>query len=805
MHAMDRHVPLARSCAAVASLLLFSGIGLGGSAPTRLAERVARPSLGQTSLSSSARYIVSDVIVQGNRLVPTETIRNQMKTRPGMEYDPVQLQEDVRTLYGTHQFGNVLADTRVEGDGKIRVIIYIKDYPSTIEKIEFRGAYAVKKEDLETVTGLRKGAPLNPLACKSACNRIISKYNSEGYPLASCDLIKGGNPEDNEVIFNITEGYKVKIKDIQFTGNTFVTSQRLRTQINVSDGFLQAGLLGSTLNPGMIENDVNELIKYYRSFGYHDVAISRTLQYTADGRHAILIFHINEGVRYKIRNLPEVIGSKSQPHEIFEAMTRYKVGDYYDERKNKGDTEQIKNYIGYTGRQAFVRADEVYLPDQPGVVVVNYQVDEQQPARVGQVFIVGNDRTKQNVILRQLPLYPGQPLTYPDLQQAENNLKRLAIFQNGPDGGPKVEVINNPLDPDNPYKDIQVTVQEDNTGSLMFGIGVNSDSGLTGSIVLNERNFDLFHPPLTLDDFWNGSAFRGAGQEFRLEAVPGTQLQRYSATLREPFLFDSPYSLTSSVYYYQRQYNEYQEDRIGARFTLGRKLNQNWSVSAGVRIEDVDVFNIAAGAPSDYTSVQGDNFLVGFQGGVTRDTRDNYMRATSGSLLTMTYEQVTGDHNFPLLNLDFSKYWTTFQRADGSGKQVLVYRGSAGWAGDSTPVFERYFGGGFRSIRGFAFRGVGPDVNGFKTGGDFMVFNSLEYQVPVRAADNVFVVGFVDSGTVESRITHIDDYRVSVGFGVRFVVPMLGPVPIALDFGFPIAKAPGDNTQVFNFFMGFSR
>jgi outer membrane protein insertion porin family len=323
--------------------------------------------------------------------------------------------------------------------------------------------------------------------------------------------------------------------------------------------------------------------------------------------------------------------------------------------------------------------------------------------------------------------------------------------------------------------------------------------------VLNERNFDLFHPPTTLDDLFNGTAFRGAGQEFRLEAVPGTQLQRYTATLREPFLFDSPFSLTSSLYYYQRYYNEYSEDRIGARFTLGRKLNDYWSISVGTRIEDVDVYNVAAGAPKTYTSVQGDNFLVSGQVGVTRDTRDSYLRATEGSLITATYEQVTGDFNYPLLNLDASKYITTYERPDGSGKQVLVLHSQIGWGGTDTPVFERFFGGGFRSIRGFQFRGVGPEVDGFKVGGDFLFLNSIEYQVPVRANDNIFVVGFIDSGAVTERINSIDDYRVSVGFGLRFVVPMLGPVPIALDFGFPVVKGPNDNTQVFNFWMGFSR
>src|SRR5207253_6586023 len=131
-----------------------------------------------------------------------------------------------------------------------------------------------------------------------------------------------------------------------------------------------------------------------------------------------------------------------------------------------------------------------------------------------------------------------------------------------------------------------VNVQETQTGSLLLGVGVNSDAGLVGSIVLNERNFDILRPPTSLDELLSGRAFRGAGQEFRAEAVPGTQLQRYTVSFREPFLFDSLYSLQVSAYYNQRTYNEDTESRLGTRITVGRRLNKYWSGSQTRRIEE---------------------------------------------------------------------------------------------------------------------------------------------------------------------------------------------------------------------------
>ncbi len=784
---------------AAALLVVLAGLVLATVA-------VAQPPGAPPGAPRPEKVIVSEVIIQGSRQVPVENIKNQLKTQAGKEFVADVLQEDVRGLYASRQFGNVWADKQEDGPNRVKVILYIRDYPSIVQKITYKGNNNLSDDELEKLTNIRKGLPLNPLANKVACRNIIQRYNEDGRPFASCDLLKGADPGDTEVVFNIYEGPKVRVRDIEFTGNTFVSGAVLKNRINSSTMFLGLPISG-TFNPAMADNDVHDLMKYYRSFGFHDVKVNRELVYAGDGREVTLVFHIQEGVRYRVADTPHVIGVKSMSPEPLESLEKMKANQFYDEAKIKGDTTLIQNYIGYTGRDARATAVPVYNETQPGIVQVNYEVEEKPPARVGQIYIVGNERTRQNVILRQLPLYPGQVLTYPDLKQAERNLARLGIFESTPDGAmkPTVTVLDNPADPDNPVKDILVNVQESNTGSLMFGVGVNSDSGLSGSIVLNERNFDIFRPPVSFDDLLNGTAFRGAGQEFRLEAVPGTQLQRYTATFREPFLFDSPYSLTTSAYYYERQYNEYTEYRVGGRVSIGRKISDHWSIVGTIRAEEINVGNVTLGAPDDYTNVIGSHFLAGFRAGVTRDTRDSVMRPTDGSLLTIGYEQCVGDYTFPLASIDYTQWWTVFQRADGSGRHVLQLHSEFDWAGDNTPVYERYFAGGFRSIRGFQFRGVSPNVNGFMIGGDVMILNSLEYQIPLRANDQIYFVTFVDTGTVSERVDHLDQYRVAVGFGVRFIVPMLGPVPIALDFGFPVVRAATDQQQVFNFFMGFSR
>jgi outer membrane protein assembly factor BamA len=221
-----------------------------------------------------------------------------------------------------------------------------------------------------------------------------------------------------------------------------------------------------------------------------------------------------------------------------------------------------------------------------------------------------------------------------------------------------------------------------------------------------------------------------------------------------------------------------------------------------LRLEQVSIFDVPFYYPPAITEDVGDDFLAGARLAANYDSRDNYLRPSAGMQFEAGYEQIFGDHVYPLFSLEGSRYFTVYQRPDGSGKHVVAARSQTYFTQTNAPVYERFYAGGFRSLRGFAFRGVGPFELGLNTGGTFSFLNSVEYQVPVLASDKLFAVAFVDSGTVEEKIK-ILDYRVSAGVGLRIQVPMFGPVPIALDFGFPIVKADQDQRQMFSFWLGF--
>jgi outer membrane protein insertion porin family len=340
----------------------------------------------------------------------------------------------------------------------------------------------------------------------------------------------------------------------------------------------------------------------------------------------------------------------------------------------------------------------------------------------------------------------------------------------------------------------------------MFSVGVNSDAGLIGSIVIDEQNFDWTKWPRSWEDIRNATAFRGAGQRFRAEAVPGTLTQRYAVTFQEPFLLDSQWSLGLSGYYYERNYFEWDEQRLGGRVSLGRQLTPDLSAVVAFRGANINISDPINPLLPDLAEVLGNNALYGFEGRLIHDTRDSTFMPTEGHILEVAFEQVIGSFQYPRGEIEFRQYYMLRERPDGSGRHVLSLGGRVALTGDDTPIYERYYAGGFSTIRGFEFRGVSPYGGGVLVGGDYTVLASAEYMFPVTASDALRGVVFVDTGTVEPQVDEwTDKFRVAPGVGLRITIPAMGPAPIALDLAFPVSKEPTDRTQAFSFFVGFTR
>jgi outer membrane protein assembly factor BamA len=257
------------------------------------------------------------VVIQGNQLTSTGEIRQRMKTRPGEEYVPEVVQDDVRNLYATGRFGNVWADTLPDGPGRVKVQVYLRDFPSRVARVAYQGNRSLPASELEKATGLRAGVPLNPLANRVACRRILQRYHEEGLPNASCKLVRGGQVGDTEVIFRIREGYRPRVRQLAFS----MTSAAGRPVFHRWLERLRKSRPRSRRPPWLTEHDLRRLILLYRAAGFPAVRIVRGLSYSPDRSEVDLAIGIDVGTRRtSCRSSARARGPLPRRHELIDLL-----------------------------------------------------------------------------------------------------------------------------------------------------------------------------------------------------------------------------------------------------------------------------------------------------------------------------------------------------------------------------------------------------------------------------------------------------------------------------------------------------
>lgn len=355
--------------------------------------------------------------------------------------------------------------------------------------------------------------------------------------------------------------------------------------------------------------------------------------------------------------------------------------------------------------------------------------------------------------------------------------------------------------------DVDIYLTDTQTGRFNFGGAYNSENGIVGQFTVDEKNFDITRWPRNFAEIKDGTAFRGGGQTFHLELVPGANLERYLVSITEPNLLGSDITFSASAYLYDRNYWDWDEHRAGGKFSIGRRLTPYLSINSGVRLESVTVDNPRLDTSEELNNSLGTSNLYLGNVGIVRDTRDSMLQATTGSLFSLNYSQAFGDYSYSRGDLDLKTYRLLYQRPDGSGRHTVSFGTKLGFTGNSTPIFENYFAGGFSTLRGFDFRGASPLQDGVRVGGEFQWLNTVEYMFPLTASDSVKGVLFCDYGTVEEDIEiNADNFRVAPGFGFRISMPGAGiGAPLAFDFAFPVASADGDEEKIFSFYLGVLR
>jgi outer membrane protein insertion porin family len=750
--------------------------------------------------------IVEEVRVEGNSAqVPTSVILNMVRTREGDKFDAAAVEEDYQRIYQLKKFSNVEARVEPTARGGV-IVIYVVTETRQLKSVSPVGNRQVSTLDIQKVaTDVQPGETIDRFRIALAKQAIENLYREKNFPYARVEVDQDTLTKTGDLVFRITEGPQVKIRNITFQGVTISTS-KLKDQIRTSTWIpiFRPG----TFDTEILDQDVAAIRRYYQGKGYFDVKVGRKIIVSPDQSEVQIDFLVEEGPRYVVERVT-FKGNTSVSEAQFREKLRLKEGEPFDSDLLQRDVREIVRayspfgyiYDPQSRDPNYLRIDTKNLfRQQPGKVELIYDISEGKEFYVGAIHVKGNSKSQEKLALRELRFSSGQRYNSAEVQDAIDRLRMTPYFGS---------VSITPIGDDPKFRDLMVEVTEGRTANFGIGAGVNSNGGIGGNLTYEQRNFDITAWPGTARDFFSERAFTGAGQTFRVSLEPGTEATNASIRFSEPWLFDQPYSFTLDAYLRNRDRGDYDENRIGIRPMFGKRFNYQWTGNVFLRAENVEIDDIDDPAIRAPEIVEADGWTALTSAGVQvrRNTTNAGLLPYKGTNATAGWESygaMGGELYFQKFTLSLDGYQLLYEDLLDRKTILRVYSDMGYIAGDSV-FFERFYAGGIGSVRGFRFRGISPRSGPAEDaiGGDFTVTTGAEVSFPLFGEQLRGVV-FSDQGTVEEDF-EITKYRVSVGAGIRLVLPFLGQAPLSLDFAVPINKDDQDEDQLISFSFGFSQ
>ena len=729
-----------------------------------------------------------EVEYTGPSTVSKERILAQMRTRVGQPYSDQVVEQDVETLYKTGSILNVRIFAEPESDG-VKVIVSVQTR-SIVREIVIDGAERIKAKKLRKEIKLKLNQPINEQQLEEARQKIIEIYQAHGFTDVSAQFRVDAIDEKrgtSRVVFTINEGVKGAVSRIRFEGNEHFSERVLRKQMKTRGKTLISFFDKSgRLDEVQLEQDLDKVREWYQDHGYIDVEIKNVRKERSHNGPLILTIVVAEGPQYHVGKLT-ISGEKVAREDSIRALLKMKEGSVYSPKALHDDAKAVADAYGSGGYVDLVILPEG-TPAGPARIDVHYKIEEGDRSFLQRVNIVGNTRTKDKVIRREVLIAPGDVFNTVRVDTSKKRLENLGYFS-------KVETYPEDTDVAG-RKDLTILVQEKRTGSLSFGAGFSTIDSLVGFVELTQGNFDLMNWP----------AFTGAGQKFRLRIQYGTQRKDFVLNLTEPYFLDRKLSLSGQLFYTEANYlsSVYDQRNYGFSIEARKPINAFMYASLGYRLQDIDIYNVSSAASAPIKAQKGSFVESEVFTSLVFDRRDNPLLTRRGQRVSLSPYLaggfLGGDTQIYGWDLEASQYfpfkWDTILLFNGEIATVNQWG-----SGSDVPIFDRLYLGGSNNLRGFDFRDVGPkDQFGETLGGKSMARLTVEFTVPIVAKARAAIfydTGFVHSDAWDFGTSHVAS---DIGVGVRLDLPI---GPLRIDYGIPLQKDGNTGSGKFNFNVGY--
>jgi outer membrane protein insertion porin family len=748
------------------------------------------------AVGTAADATVKDVRVEGNRRVEKDAVLAVVSEKKGSPFEPRKVAADVKAIMKLGFFSDVVVEE--EGDPESPVLVYRVTERPSVREVRPQGNEGLSKDDLKEAISLKPGSFLDLAAIQRDVKKLQEKYVEKGYFLAEVHHRIDEKPDNQvDVVYVIDEKAKVEVREVRFIGNAHVPDDELLSVMQTRPGGYLAWLSSAgTYKEEALQRDLQNLQATYLDRGYVTVKIGHpSVALSPDKRWVHVTIPVEEGERYRIGDI-KFTGQLLDEEPRLRKIARTKKGEWFSREQVARDLFAIGDVYKDLG---YAYANVTPLTDtnaQTRIVDLTFEVQPGALASFERIEVVGNDKTRDKVIRRELRIYEGERFSGTGLRESKQRVNALGFFET-------VEISTKRGSADDKIL-ATVEVKERPTGTFQIGAGFSSYENfiLTGQI--SQQNFFGWGQTLSLQIQW--SSIRQLGQ---IQFV-------------EPHFLDTRWTFAFDLYVTEGIYTTFTRKSAGGSMTWGYELVglEPWWRFAR-HFEDLRLFATYTNERVDVTtSTASTTNQEAFKSGTTSsvrlalqwDKRDNRLFPTNGYYLSGSVEvappflaptSVFGQR----VNL-FTRY-TVDARAYRPLFLGIVFRTKLtlglieDWdAQHRVPISELYYVGGINSVRGYRYLSIAPQrlqrtyptpdspTERIAEGGDKQAILNLELEFPLFPAVGVRGVVFADAGNAFAPGTYHDPavpwslYK-SAGFGFRWISPI---GPLRFEWGFPLNR-----------------
>ncbi len=759
---------------------------------------------------------IVEIRVEGNRRVEGPAVARALKQKVGDLFDATKTADDLRALWALKYFDDIQLLVQRTFTG-IAYVVRVTEKPA-VRSISLSGNDELSKDDFKDVIDIKAFTILDLAAVKRNEKKIQEKYVEKGFFLAEVKgELKplGTDGTEVELVFVINEHAKVMVKEIVFLGAEKVSPDEIKSVLSTQEGgYLSFLTSQGTYREEMFQRDLQIIQMAYFDRGFINIRVDKpVVSLSADKRFISITIRVEEGETYRVGKL-DFSGDLLVGKDVLRLRMSSKETETFNRSLLARDIQAITD-IYYDSGYAYANITPVTAVNaEEKTIDLTFDVQKGPQVYIERIDIVGNTKTRDKVIRRQLRVFEGELFSGTGMRRSKEKVTALGFFET-------VEVTHKPGS-DGEHVVVQVEIKEKSTGTFQVGLGFSNVESFIFTAQVQQQNF------------------LGWGQSVSASAQLSGLRSFFQLSYFDPYFFDTNYIFSIDAYRTQLDYFGFIRDAWGGTASLGYYLVQDeMSMSVGYTYENV---RVEPGTGANAISLAG-QFRSGQTSAMrlswTWDKRNNRLFPSQGFLSFASVETAPFFLNTAKADqqYNFNRY-TAYQRVYfplpfGAVFKMNLQFGyvQEHYPNDTSrqlPSSELYFLGGINTIRGYPLRQVAPSqlvgaatqpdaaITSLRVGGNKQVIFNAELEIPILEKVGIRGVLFYDAGNAFDRRANFfevlpDDPLAnlnlplgllhSVGFGVRWFSPI---GPLRFEWGIPLTRRPGDQAIQFEFTIGNS-